>query len=505
MSGSDTESSCGWTIISNEGSDIESLGAEAVEDVEPASVKSALHEDTSPKGVQALDDCEEKENSLEVTLVDTAAVEELDPEESGASASSKEHVSVLSSSDHSDILTLGDLKDDELVTTEASYLGMSCSSQYTFTSAQTVFPVQPLMVPHSSSSEDEPDPSSGAVVRRRRVRRNTPNTSTEPDRDEVTESDPSEREERPQEQSGAEDDPIQQTQNQSSSALTTCILLALIIAISTGFGHFCSTNQIQERQFVNEIKQNQLYGLRDLIFHSGEQGADLSLNDLDVQKAISVLSETIGKIKKENEDLRVKHAQIQAQRERMEVLLRKTTEEKSQIETWHQSLLEENLELKHSLQKEERSLLVLQEEVRTLRLKMTDLEVMRAGTDSLLDENQRLKAELEEEKEVIRSFSGKREGLMIEAQTLRKTLDDERKVTDELRGEIGKLRQQINGAGKAKDLQTHLTQLEKQLSFEQQRSDLWERLYLETKEEKAKGDSEPKVRKSKPKQAWQGK
>ncbi|KAJ0056213.1 hypothetical protein NL108_003515, partial [Boleophthalmus pectinirostris] len=327
------------------------------------------------------------------------------------------------------------------------------------------FPVQPLVVPHSSSSEEEPDPSSEAVVRRRRVRRNTPNTMTGTDWDKGTESDSNEREERPQEQGRAEgDEPIREAQTKGSSMLTTCILLALIIAISTGFGHLYSTNQIQKRQFVDEIKLNQLDGLRDLIFHTGEQ----------------------------------------VQRHELEVLLKAKAEEKNQIESQHQSLLKENHNLKHSLEKEERSLFALQGELKTLHLAMKDLEAMRAGADSLLSENQRLKAELEEEKEVIRSFSAKREDLMIEAQTLRKKLDKERKVADELRGEINKLRQQINGAEKAKDLQSHLMELEKRLSFEQQRSDLWERLYLETKEERAKGDSEPK-RKSKSKQGMAGK
>uniref|UniRef100_A0A3B3ZET1 Cell cycle progression 1 n=1 Tax=Periophthalmus magnuspinnatus TaxID=409849 RepID=A0A3B3ZET1_9GOBI len=189
----------------------------------------------------------------------------------------------------------------------------------------------------------------------------------------------------------------------------------------------------------------------------------------------------------------------QTQRDELEMLLKTKAEEKIQIESQHHSLQEENHNLKHSLQKEERSLSVLHEELRTLRLAMKDFEAMRAGADLLLSENQRLK----EEKEVIRSFSGKREGLMIEAQTLRKKLDKERKVADEMRGEINKLRQQINGAEKAQDLQSHLMELEKRLSFEQQRSDLWERLYLETKE-RAKGDSEPK-RKSKSKQGMAGK
>lgn len=52
----------------------------------------------------------------------------------------KDHV--FSSSDHSDIVTLGDSKEGEhteedAVTNEERYLGTSCSSHYTFTAAET--------------------------------------------------------------------------------------------------------------------------------------------------------------------------------------------------------------------------------------------------------------------------------------------------------------------------------------------------------------------------------
>lgn len=492
-SDTDTESSCGWTIISNEGSDIETLGSEAVE---PAAENSELQTPTLSGGGHG-------EDSLDTTLVDTSTEEALDPAEAEESAAVKEHVSVLSSSDHSDILTLGDSKEEESIPAEATeefYLGTSCSSQYTFSSAETVLPVQQPVVPISSSSDDESNPSSGAAVRRRRMRRNTPNATTEPERDNVNESAPSEREET----SGEERPREPAAQSPRGSSALTCTLV-ILIAIVIGVGQFYGPSQIQEKQKYDKPKLNELDGLRDLVYHVREQRGDLNLNDLDVHKAISVLSEVINQMSKENEDLSIKHEQIQAQRDELEVLLKTKAEEKSQVEAQQQRLLMENDQLKHSLEKEETSLSVLQGELRTLRSKIKDLEAVRAGADALLSENQRLKVALEEEKEVIRSFSGKREGLMVEAQTLKKKLDKEKKVTDDLRREINELRQQISGAEKAKELESRLMELEKKLSFEQQRSDLWERLYLETKEERAKGDSEPKLRKPKSKQGMAGK
>lgn len=513
---SDTESSCGWTIISNEGSDIETLGHEATEDGEqPAAVNPEMQDTTISSG----GDCVEvrEVGSLDDTLEDQTTVETLDPiEQAEENVAGNKHTSLLSSSDHSDIVMLQDSKDEEQMTAEATeefYLGSSCSSQYAFSTAETVFPVQQLVVPDSSSSEDESGPRSGAVVRRRRVRRNTPNIMTEPEEDEVMESGPSEREEELTEQMQPEEHAEAATvsQSQGSSVLRKSILLVLIVAVSIGFGHFYGTVQIQERQRTVEImKLNELGGLRDLVQHISDKRGDLNLDDVDVYKAISVLSEVIDKIRKENEDLSTKHAQILTQRDEFELMLKQKAEEKSHIMFQQQRLMTENQQLKASLEIQEKSLSILQEELRDLRSKIKDLEAMESSADSLLFENQRLKAQLEEEQQVIRSFSGKREGLLVEAQTLRKKLDKERKVTDELRREINELRQRISVAEKeassgAEALQLRLTKLEKRLSFEQQRSDLWERLYLETKEERAKGDTESKVRKQKPKQGMAGK
>lgn len=181
------------------------------------------------------------------------------------------------------------------------------------------------------------------------------------------------------------------------------------------------------------------------------------------------------------------------------MLLKHKAEERTNIVSQQQRLTAENQLLKSSLEREEKSLSTLQEELRNLRSKIKDLEEMGAGGDLLLSENQRLKDQLEEEKRLIQSFYSQKEDMMAEAQTLRKKLDTESKVTDELRREIKLLRSRIPRAEKeasseAEELQSRLMELEKRLSFEQQRSDLWERLYVETKEERAKGDIESKVK-----------
>lgn len=108
-----------------------------------------------------------------------------------------------------------------------------------------VFPV----VADSSSSEDEGGEQVTPVVRRRRMRKST--TSSVADHgEEVQESGHSDREETLEEeqkevQEEVQEEEVQQEprvapppQGHVSSTLNKCILLALIIAISMGFGHF---------------------------------------------------------------------------------------------------------------------------------------------------------------------------------------------------------------------------------------------------------------------------
>lgn len=173
------------------------------------------------------------------------------------------------------------------------------------------------------------------------------------------------------------------------------------------------------------------------------------------------------------------------------------------MDSHQKHLASENRVLKSTLEREEASLLALQDELRHLRTQIRELEEKGAGADSILSENQRLKDHLLEEKQRIRNYLSQKEVLMVETQVLRKKLDNEKKVTDKLREELEELSQRDSGMHggevdtETEELQARLLELEKKLSFEQQRSDLWERLYVESKEDRAKGDNQPKPKKSK--------
>ncbi|XP_042175583.1 cell cycle progression protein 1 isoform X4 [Oncorhynchus tshawytscha] len=545
-SSSDTESSCGWTIISNEGSDIEAQGPdnglECGSDLpESAVLEPELLQD-QPTALSAECTEERGESSLDATLKEETLDETLSASEAGGEVAGDEHVTLCSSSDHSDIVTLGDTRETELgpwdeqtveeeegAVSEELYLGTSSSSQYTFSAAETVFPAEQPVVADSSSSEDEGGEQVTPVVRRRRVRKSTISSVAEHG-EEVQESGHSDREETlEEEQKEVQEEEVQQEprvvpppQGHVSSTLNKCILLALIIAISMGFGHFYGkfegtvwsgwfegTVQVQDRQKIVEkiCGVNDLGNSRDLQTqcHKGpnviNKDVVKSLREDPKDKSNMMLSLTgiIDKLTKENQDLRSKQAHLQAQKEDLVVKLKQTGEERVKIESWQNHLMVENQLLKSSLEREEESLSTLQEELRNLRSQIRDLEETGAGADSILSENQRLKDHLEEETQRLRSFLSQREALMAEAQTLRRELDNERSVTDQLREQLSSRNTRAGGEAdlETKELQSRLMELQKKLSFEQQRSDLWERLYVETKEERAKGDKKAKVKKSK--------
>uniref|UniRef100_A0A4W5MAF9 Cell cycle progression 1 n=1 Tax=Hucho hucho TaxID=62062 RepID=A0A4W5MAF9_9TELE len=522
-SSSDTESSCGWTIISNEGSDIEALGPENGLECGPDLPESAVLEpellQDQPASLSAECTEERGESSVDATLKEETLDEILSASEARGEVAGDEHVTLCSSSDHSDIVTLGDTRETELgpwdeqtveeeegAVSEELYLGTSSSSQYTFSAAETArlvmghwklpqslwdlgcqlkgqmsgsrsisdFPAEQPVVADSSSSEDEGGEQVTPVVRRRRVRKSTTSSVAEPG-EEVQESGHRDLEE---EQKEVQEEEVQQEprvapppQGHVSGTLNKCILLALIIAISMGFGHFYGkfegTVQVQERQKIVE----KICGVNDLG------------NSRDLQPQCHKGPNVINK----------------AQKEDLVVKLKQTGKERVKIESQQNHLMLENQLLKSSLKREEESLSTLQEELRNLRSQIRDLEETGAGADSILSENQRLKDHLEEETQRLRSFLSQREALMAEAQTLRRELDNERRVTDQLREQLSSRNTRAGGEvdPETEELQSRLMELQKKLSFEQQRSDLWERLYVETKEERAKGDKQAKVKKSK--------
>ncbi|XP_071611228.1 cell cycle progression protein 1 isoform X8 [Heliangelus exortis] len=473
-SSSDSDSSCGWTVINHEGSDIEAVASENGSTNDNQEFVSeeyvSLQEEEQPTDLQA-----QCSSGGEIPVVDStlSAFEETQtvPEEN------KEKIPddgscVGTISDDSDIVTLEAPKPEEIQNQEEApadgeearssedfNMGSSSSSQYAFSHIETVFSSQGSN--EESSSDETSDQSSPAVRKRRAKRRLTSGSEAEG-------LAPAEPEPQPPRE--------EQHKRQFSSGLNRCIILALVIAISMGFGHFYGTIQVQKRQQL-VTKTREFKDLKDDLYQCQQEQGD------KVQHKVGSLKGDLA------------------------TCLTSTEVVKKSFESQKKSLAAENQHLRESLEKEEKALASLQEELRKLRQQIRNLEDKGSSTESIVIENQKLREHLEEEKQRNHNFLRQKETLFAEAQMLRRELDKERLVTEGLKKELEQLssHQTPDSANDDDDtlranqeietLRGRLIELEKKLNFEQQRSDLWEKLYVEAKDQTEKREMNEKGQK----------
>ncbi|KFU87245.1 Cell cycle progression protein 1, partial [Chaetura pelagica] len=374
-------------------------------------------------------------------------------------------------SDDSDIVTLEAPKPEETHNQEEApadgeeapssedfNMGSSSSSQYAFSHVETVFSSQ---ASNDESSSDETSSQSSPTVRKRRAKKRATSGS------EAEGGSPAEPEsELPREE---------QRKRQFSSGLNRCIILALVIAISMGFGHFYGTIQVQKRQQL-VTKTRELKDMKDDLYQCQQEQGD------KVQHKVGSLKGDLA------------------------TCLTSTEVVKKSFESQKKSLTAENQHLRESLEKEEKALASLQEELRKLRQQIRNLEDKGTSTESIVIENQKLREHLEEEKQRNHNFLRQKETLFAEAQMLRRELDKERHVTEALKKELEQLSSHQTSDSAAADdmlreneeietLRGRLVELEKKLNFEQQRSDLWEKLYVEAKDQSEKQEINEKGQK----------
>ncbi|XP_056428334.1 cell cycle progression protein 1 isoform X1 [Hyla sarda] len=506
MSGnsSDSESSCGWTILNHEGSDIETLPSEVgpcpdlafdhsttfVDNVHPdsagvwsneVSISNVENLHYTPEDQQGV--TEQSPSCGSYTNPVSSPVNTEDHHKQGA-VGEDSHCEAVS--DDSDIVTLEPPKVDEVGPLEEEIpedlsgnkdlnMSFSSSSQYTFSQPETVFPSRPS---EEDSSNDEASDDSGPILRRRRSRKSTTSGSESENR-------------APTEQPPA---PAPRTSGWMSSGLNKCIILALVIAISMGFGHFYGTIQILERQrYVEKILESELNEMKDDL-HQCQREQEVTVDHEDATGQLSEdfeekqdlmlsLESLMVKITKENHMLKQKQNELKLEADDIAANLKTT-------EVQNRNLALENQHLRESLEKEEQALSSLKEELRKLREQIRNLD--EKGRHEIMQlENQKLKEHLKEERQKVRTFRTQKESLLNDAQLLRKELDNERTITDSLRVELEEISKRRSASSYQSDheiehLKDRLTELEKKLNFEQQRSDLWERLYIETKEQNEK-------------------
>ncbi|XP_069910322.1 cell cycle progression protein 1 isoform X2 [Oryctolagus cuniculus] len=494
---SDSDSSCGWTVINHEGSDVEMVNS-----VTPSDNRE-LTPGCSSLGQEELQVLRmgQREGSQNSTvLMEESTYPALEETKSEIEAEEEklpdDNVYFGTASDDSDIVTLEPPKLEEIGIQEAVIveeaqspedfnMGSSSSSQYAFCQPETerwweklwkipecirgwddqlkhhvpsqlasqVFSSQPS---DDESSSDETSNLPSPAFRRRRARKKTVSTSESEERllgEQETE--PSK----------------ELSKRQFSSGLNKCVILALVIAVSMGFGHFYGTIQIQKRQqLVRKIHEDELNDMKDYLSQcQQEQDSFIDYKSL-----------------KENLARCWTH----------------TEAEKMSFETEKKNLATENQYLRMSLEKEEKALSSLQEELRKLREQIRMLEDEGASTE-LVTENQKLKEILEDEKQKTQSFLKQKETVLAEAKMLKRELAKERMISMALREELQQLSSsQSQGNSDSPNVLTEkkevavlrerLTELEQKLNFEQQRSDLWERLYVEAKDQTGKQETEGK-------------
>ncbi|OBS76786.1 hypothetical protein A6R68_16770 [Neotoma lepida] len=463
---SDSDSSCGWTVINHEGSDVEIMNSATASDsyeltLECSSLKQeelqVLH--VGPGGGESSANMSSVEETMLSSMGETKS--EIEVEEA---TSPEDNVYLGTTSDDSDIVTLEppkleEMGNQEVIKEEPSLddfnMGSSSSSQYAFCQPEPVFSSQPS--DEESSSDDtshEPSPA----PRRRRNRKKTISIS--------------ESEEPPL--AGPEEEPSQEPRKRHfSGGLNKCVILALVIAVSMGFGHFYGTIQIQNRQqLVRKIHKDELNDVKDYFSkYQQEQEAFLDFKSL---------------------------------KENLDSCWTVTEAEHITFATQKKNLAAENQHLRVSLEKEEKALSSLQEELQQLREQIRLLEDKGTSTQ-LVRENQDLKRYLEVEKQKTDSFLNERETLLEEAKMLKRDLEREQLTAMALRAELDQLvpcQAQDHGDSprvrtEEKEvalLQQRLAELEQKLTFEQQRSDLWERLYVEAKDQKGKSETEGRKR-----------
>ncbi|XP_013010059.1 cell cycle progression protein 1 isoform X2 [Cavia porcellus] len=461
---SDSDSSSGWTIISHEGSDAEMVtpvtGAEGCE----------LSPELASLGQEELPQQEESSQDS-MTLTGEAEDTAFETEEE---KSPGDHVYFGTASDDSDIVTLELPKLEELgsqdimiaeeaCTVESFSLGSSSSSQYTFCQPEVEeagwweklwkiaacvrawdahqrrsAALQGFSSQHSdsgSSSEEAADQPSPTLRRRRARKKAMLETEWE-------EQDP-------------EPLVVSKRQYSCSGSLSKCVALALVVAVSMGFGHFYGTIQRQQ-QLVQNTPENAASDVMSyLVQHPREQEPLLDTKHLKESLRRCRLLAAAGKMS-------------------LEIQKRLTTQ---------------NHHLRVSLEQRESALGSLQEELEKLREQIRTMEEKSTSAE-LTRDNEKLKLQLEDAKEKTQRFLNQREILLAETHMLQSELETEPKVGASLQMEIAQLQpgqwQAKPGSPQDKELavlRERVVELEQKLNFEQQRSDLWERLYIKARDQ----------------------
>ncbi|XP_029435301.1 pre-B-cell leukemia transcription factor-interacting protein 1 isoform X2 [Rhinatrema bivittatum] len=279
--------------------------------------------------------------------------------------------------------------------------------------------------------------------------------------------------------------------------LNKCVLGALAL-VCIGFLVFSGSlydaedaplENLELRDLGERVKQSQvLDDLKDWM----KQHVRDSPGDVGNLQAMSGLLDGLAK---ENQEIRLMQAQLQAQKDELEALLKKSEGERHSAGSQQQNLSEENLRLKESLLQEEMSHLSVRNELEMLKEKLRTPEGKGPESGTLMSETARLREELDAERRQIENYLTQKETLVAESQMLRQELDKQRTLVSSIRRDLDNLSGQMASSEiqvEPQQLGEVLIKWKKELASELQRSDTWESNYVQKREKRSKSENEKK-------------
>ncbi|KAM8921543.1 pre-B-cell leukemia transcription factor-interacting protein 1 [Pelodytes ibericus] len=267
----------------------------------------------------------------------------------------------------------------------------------------------------------------------------------------------------------------------SGLSLNKCIIAALALVglgclvFSGGFGSEEDPAQtLKTRSVRGRANQPQIIAdIQDWMDkHSSQFSGDPG--------SLNVMNQLLDRVAQENQDIRHMQATLQAQKEELQSMLKISEGERVSPGPQHLGLSEENIRLKDTLLKEETAHLGAQEELQSLRDKLETLEGSSLEQQGLGEENTKLKGDLDSAQRQIQGFLTQKETLVAEAQMLRQELDKQRTLVGSIRRDLEGLTTQKSSPEMAADeLQGKISDMSGRLALEVQRSETWEKRYVE--------------------------
>ncbi|XP_007482065.1 pre-B-cell leukemia transcription factor-interacting protein 1 isoform X2 [Monodelphis domestica] len=236
--------------------------------------------------------------------------------------------------------------------------------------------------------------------------------------------------------------------------LNTCLLGALVL-VGLGFLLFSGPAENLESQVTPEPQDAE--HIQDGL--GQQQQAHYPAGSLPSLQSMSLL---LDKLAKENQDIRLLQAQLQAQKEELQNLLHK-----------HPGLEEENERLRGSLQQREASQRVLESEMQELRSRLGELEeTYSRGVDGACESQSAGKPLQEPAPGLLepKGFLEQKEQLEAEAQMLRRELEKQRLLLSSVQRD---LKRSLHESGLGDRDRADLAKLGQRLAMELQEAESW--------------------------------